>query len=63
MPVDVEAGSGESETGSIPALLGLQANVVNIKMRGRMYFRFFMARIVLKYQLNSSPRPEGGRSG
>ena len=43
MPVDVEAGTGESEAGVPPVLPRLQASVVNIRRMGRMYFEFFMA--------------------
>lgn len=43
MFVDVDAGSGEDEAGVFPALLKLQAVVINIRMMRRMYFELFIA--------------------
>lgn len=44
MLVDVEKGSPcGGDAGIPPALLCEQANVVNIRTRERMYFKFFMA--------------------
>ena len=43
MLVDVETGLVKGETGTPPVLPGEQANVVNIRMMGKMYFEFFIA--------------------
>ena len=63
MFVDVATGAGESEAGVPPVLPGLQADVVHITIRMSRNFEIFIGLIVPKSRLNSSPRPEGGRSG
>ena len=43
MLVNVETGLVKGEAGAPPVLPGEQANVVNIRMMGKMYFEFFIA--------------------
>ena len=62
MLVDVDTGLGEGKAG-VSSRVCPQAERTNINTRRQDRVVFFISSIVPKTMLNSSPRPEGGRSG